>query len=144
MELLLKRIYKGNKYTIGKLYIDGEWFCDTIEDVVRNLPKDCPYTPKGRNCKCKEKVYGETAIPAGTYKVILSYSNRFKRILPELLNVPHFLGIRIHRGNTEQDSAGCIILGENKVKGKVITSTPYELKLIKLLENQKNITITII
>ena len=144
MELLLKRIYKGNKYTIGKLYIDGEWFCDTIEDVVRNLPKDCPYTPKGRNCKCKEKVYGETAIPAGTYKVILSYSNRFKRILPELLNVPHFLGIRIHRGNTEQDSAGCIILGENKVKGKVINSTPYEIKLIKLLENQKNITITII
>ena len=144
MKLLLKRIYKGNKYTIGKLYIDGEWFCDTIEDVVRNLPKDCPYIPKGRNCKCKEKVYGETAIPAGTYKVILSYSNRFKRILPELLNVPHFLGIRIHRGNTEQDSAGCIILGENKVKGKVINSTPYEIKLVKLLENQKNITITII
>lgn len=144
MELLLKRIYKGNKYTIGKLYIDGEWFCDTIEDVVRNLPKDCPYTPKGRNCKCKEKVYGETAIPAGIYKVILSYSNRFKRILPEILDVPHFLGIRIHRGNTEQDSAGCIILGENKVKGKVINSTPYEIKLVKLLENQKNVTITII
>lgn len=144
MELLLKRIYKGDKYTIGKLYIDGEWFCDTIEDVVRSLPKDCLYTSKGRNCECKEKVYGETAIPAGTYKVILSYSNRFKRILPEILNVPHFLGIRIHRGNTEQDSAGCIILGENKVKGKVINSTPYETKLVKLLENQKNITITII
>ena len=144
MELLLKRIYKGNKYTIGKLYIDGEWFCDTIEDVVRSLPKNCPHTPKGRNCECKEKVYGETAIPAGIYKVILSYSNRFKRILPELLNVPHFLGIRIHRGNTEQDSAGCIILGENKVKGKVINSTPYEIKLVKLLENQKNITMTII
>ena len=101
MELLLKRIYKGNKYTIGKLYIDGKWFCDTIEDVVRNLPKDCPYTSKGRNCECKEKVYGETAIPVGTYKVVLSYSNKFKRILPEILNVPHFLGIRIHRGNTD-------------------------------------------
>ena len=50
MELLLKRIYKGNKYTIGKLYIDGERFCDTIEDVVRSLPKDCPYTSKGKNC----------------------------------------------------------------------------------------------
>ena len=144
MELLLKRIYKVDKYTIGKLYIDGEWFCDTIEDKVRNLPKECPYTSKGINCKCKEKIYSETAIPAGTYKVILSYSNRFKRILPEILNVPHFLGIRIHRGNTEQDSAGCIILGENKIKGKVINSTPYETKLVKLLENQKNITITII
>ena len=144
MELLLKRIYKGDKYTIGKLYIDGEWFCDTIEDKVRNLPKECPYTSKGINYKCKEKIYSETAIPAGTYKVILSYSNRFKRILPEILNVPHFLGIRIHRGNTEQDSAGCIILGENKIKGKVINSTPYETKLVKLLENQKNITITII
>lgn len=144
MELLLKRIYKGDKYTIGNLYINGTWFCDTIEDKVRSLSKDCPYTPKGINCKCKEKIYGETAIPAGTYKVILSYSNRFKRILPELLNVPHFLGIRIHKGNTEQDSAGCIILGENKVKGKVINSTPYEIKLVKLLENQENITITII
>lgn len=144
MELLLKRIYKGDKYTIGKLYIDGEWFCDTIEDKVRSLHKDCPYTPKGRNCKCKEKIYGETAIPAGTYKVVLSYSNKFKRILPEILNVPHFLGIRIHKGNTEQDSAGCVILGENKVKGKVINSTPYEIKLVKLLENQENITITII
>ena len=93
--------------------------------------------------ECKEKIYGETAIPAGTYKVILSYSNKFKRILPEILNVPHFLGIRIHKGNTEQDSAGCVILGENKVKGKVINSTPYEIKLVKLLENQENITITI-
>lgn len=144
MELLLKRIYKGDKYTIGKLYIDEKWFCDTIEDKVRSLHKDCPYTPKGINCKCKEKIYGETAIPAGTYKVVLSYSNKFKRILPEILNVPHFLGIRIHKGNTEQDSAGCIILGENKVKGKVINSTPYEIKLVKLLENQENITITII
>ena len=143
MELLLKRIYKGDKYTIGKLYINGKWFCNTIEDKVRNLPKDCPYTSKGINCKCKGKIYEETAIPAGTYKVILSYSNKFKRILPEILNVPHFLGIRIHKGNTEQDSAGCVILGENKVKGKVINSTPYEIKLVKLLENQENITITI-
>ena len=56
MELLLKRIYKGDKYTIGKLYIDGEWFCDIIEDVARRLPKDCPYTSKGSTRACKAKV----------------------------------------------------------------------------------------
>ena len=127
MKIKVDRIYKGESYTIGKMYLNGEYFCDTLEDAIRPV-----------------KIPNETAIPAGTYKVILSYSNRFKRILPEILNVPHFLGIRIHRGNTEQDSAGCIILGENKIKGKVINSTPYETKLVKLLENQKNITITII
>ena len=143
MELLLKRIYKGDKYTIGKLYINGKWFCNTIEDKVRSLPKDCPYTSKGRNCKCKEKIYGETAIPAGTYKVILSYSNKFKRILPEILNVPHFLGIRIHKGNTEQDSAGCVILGENKVKGKVINSIDTFNKLFTKLKTSNNLKLII-
>ena len=129
MEIIVNRIFKASTYTIGELSVDGNYICDTLEDRVR---------PTG------EKVYGETAIPYGTYTVTLSYSNRFKRILPEILNVPHFLGIRIHKGNTEQDSAGCIIVGENKVKGKVINSTPYEIKLVKLLENQKNVTITII
>lgn len=114
MKLLLKRIALQETYTIGKLYIDGVKFCDTLEDKVR---------PDG------VKVYGETAIPAGTYKVIITWSNRFKRKLPLLLNVPGFDGIRIHPGNTAVDTHGCILVGVNDVKGEIHQSkfTFYEL-----------------
>ena len=139
MKLKLIRKYKGSEYTIGDLYINGRWFCNTLEDVVRNLPDKCPKTPY----QCKEKVYGKTAIPSGTYKVILSYSNKFKKILPELLNVPHFTGIRIHSGNTADDSLGCILVGYNKVKGKVINSRDAYNKLYNLIKDSNNIIIEI-
>lgn len=127
----LQRIFKGPKYTIGKLYLNGKYFCDTCEDTVRDLNKE-------------EKVYGQTAIPAGTYKVIVNRSPKFKRDLPRLLDVPYFEGVLIHRGNTAADSAGCILLGENKRKGMVLNSTPYEIKLVQLLKADKEeITITI-
>lgn len=143
MRIYVKRIFKGSSYTIGKLYMDGEFFCDTIEDVVRSLPSVCPDTPKGRACKCKEKVYARTAIPAGTYKVTLEHSPRFKRTLPYLHDVPHFLGILIHSGNTDADSAGCIIVGRNTVKGKVLESRATLDKLISRIEDEKDITIEI-
>lgn len=143
MRFYIKRIFKGSSYTIGKLYIDGEFFCDTIEDVVRNLPAVCPNTPHGRDCMCKEKVYARTAIPAGTYKVTMEYSPRFKRRLPYLHDVPHFLGILIHSGNTDADSAGCIIVGRNTVKGKVLESRATLDKLISRIEDEKDITIEI-
>ena len=76
----------------------------------------------------------ETAIPAGTYEVIVNVSVKFKRTLPLLLNVPHFTGIRIHRGNTDKDTSGCILVGENKQPGRVINSTGYELRLTELIE----------
>lgn len=101
------RTFKGSEYTIGKLYIDDNYFCDTLEDTVR---------PKG------EKVYGKTAIPAGKYKVKKTYSPRFKKQLPEILNVPNFSGVRIHAGNTAKDTDGCILLGLNKTKGAVLCS----------------------
>ena len=104
MKLLLNRKFKGEKYTIGDLYIDGEFFCNTIEDRVRDLPKICPNTPKWIMCKCVEKVMHETEIPAGIYKVTLGESPKFKRVLPIVHNVPHFLGILIHTGNTEEHS----------------------------------------
>lgn len=87
MELKNKRIYKGEDYTIGELYVDGVFICHTLEDKVRLLNS------------YEDKVYGETAIPIGRYKVVLSYSNRFKKVLPEILNVEFFKGIRIHEGN---------------------------------------------
>lgn len=143
MEITVKRTFKGASYTIGKLYIDGQYFSDTIEDAVRNLPAVCPDTPNGRGCRCKEKVYARTAIPAGTYKVTMEHSPRFKRTLPYLHDVPHFLGILIHSGNTDADSAGCIIVGRNTVKGKVLESRATLDRLIAKIEGEKNITFNI-
>ncbi len=144
MKITVNRIFKGSTYTIGKLYIDGEYACDTIEDTVRELPATCPNTPRGIACACKEKVYAETAIPAGTYKVTMEYSPRFKRKLPYLHNVQHFIGILIHNGNDQGHSAGCIIVGRNKVKGKVLESKATLDALLSRIGNEKSITIQII
>lgn len=112
----LVRRYQGDQYTIGSLYLDNNYLCDTVEDKVR---------PGG------EKVPGITAIPFGTYRVELTMSPKFKRLLPILVDVPQFTGIRIHRGNRAQDTQGCILPGENKVKGKVLKSTKYEMQIIE-------------
>lgn len=143
MELTLRRKFKGPAYTIGDLSINGKFFCNTIEDAVRTLPAICPDTPRGKSCACKEKVYARTAIPAGKYKITLEYSPRFKRRMPYLHDVPHFLGILIHSGNTEADSAGCIIVGENTAKGRVLNSRATFGRLYALLEKEKEITILI-
>lgn len=127
MKLTLKRIFKGEKYTIGKLYIDGEFFADTLEDPVR-----------------EEKIYGQTAIPKGTYKVTITLSPRFRRWLPLLHDVPNFEGVRIHRGNTPEDTHGCILVGQNKIKGQVVNSAYTEIELMKRLKGEKDITIEII
>ena len=130
MEIKVKRITPIDyPYTIGKMYIDGDYFCDTLEDRVRDLNKN------GKFDNDETKVAGETAIPYGRYQVVVNMSPRFKRELPRLLNVPNFEGILIHRGNTDKDSSGCILVGENKVKGKVINSTPYEQKLVSILKD---------
>ena len=80
------------------------------------------------------KVYGETCIPFGTYKIVVNMSPKFKRELPRLLDVPSFEGVLIHRGNTAKDSAGCILVGENKAAGKVLNSTLYEERLVKMMK----------
>ena len=143
MKLLLKRIYFSTTYTIGKLFIDGKYFADTIEDVNRDLNKDGDLLDNGES-----KVYAQTCIPFGTYDVIVNRSPKMKRDLPRLLNVPHFEGILIHRGSSEKSSAGCIIIGENKVVGKVINSVKYEDALVAVLKHAQNsgekITIEII
>ena len=142
MEIEVRRRYLGSDYTIGSMYINGEYFCDTLEDKVRDLNKDGDL-----NDAEEGKVYAETAIPYGEYEVVVNHSPKFKRMLPRLLNVPHFEGILIHRGNTAKDSAGCILVGENKVKGQLINSTLYEKKITSIchkaqLQNEK-ITIEI-
>lgn len=138
MNLTVKRIAKKDTYTIGKLYIDEEYFCDTLEDKDRGLKQsdDLTYITK-------HKVYGETAIPTGTYNVSLTYSPKFKKILPLIENVKGFSGIRIHSGNTAEDSLGCILVGKNSVVGKVTNSRNTFNALSEKLQNQKKITITI-
>ncbi len=143
MELLLKRKFKGETYTVGDLFIDGVWFCNTIEDKVRILPTVCPDTPKWVACRCREKVYARTAIPAGEYKITLERSPKFKRVLPTLHKVPHFLGILIHAGSSEASSAGCIIVGKNTIKGRVTDSKATLEALLVKLTGQKNIIIRI-
>ena len=118
MNITVKRIFKGPKYTIGKLSIDGHYFCDTLEDTVR---------PAG------VKIPGRTAIPAGKYKIKLTESLRFKKLMPRLENVPGFTGVLIHSGNTAEDTEGCILVGKNRVKGKVLDSRETFARLFRLL-----------
>ena len=129
MELILKRIALRNEYTIGKLYVDGEYVCDTIEDTVRDLDKD------GKFANGEMKIPGKTAIPYGRYEITMkvkspkysnfskySWAKKYDGYLPRLLNVPHFDGVLIHVGNSAMDSESCVLVGENKVVGKVINS----------------------
>lgn len=109
MNITLKRIAKQANYTIGQLYVDGEYLCDTLE-------------PKYRDPKKEKKVPGRTAIPAGTYRILITKSYRFRRWLPLLMDVPQFQGIRIHAGNYPQDTQGCILVGWNRKRGMVVNS----------------------
>jgi hypothetical protein len=134
MELTLNRIFLGSSATIGELLVNDKHLCDTLEDRVR---------PEG------EKVYGKTAIPEGTYEVKLTHSPRFKKILPEILNVPNFSGIRIHTGNSSKDTEGCILVGtwDGEKEDWVGSSKIAFDKLMTLLEeatnNKEKVTITV-
>lgn len=141
MKLELKRIALKPNYTIGKLFINGTYYCDTIEDKVIDLNKN------GKFDDGLSKVMHQTAIPYGTFKVMVNYSPKFKRELPRLLDVPYFEGILIHNGNDQNSSSGCIIVGENKTVGKVTNSTFYMNNLTARIKDAQNkgetITITI-
>lgn len=134
MELTLNRIFLGSSATIGELLINDKHLCDTLEDRVR---------PEG------EKVYGKTAIPEGTYEVKLTHSPRFKKILPEILNVPNFSGIRIHTGNSSKDTEGCILVGtwdgekEDWVGSSKIAFDELMSLLEKATNNKEKVTITV-
>ena len=117
MLLQLEREPSTKKSTSGRLFVDGKFLCYTLEDVIRDV-----------------KVYGETAIPAGEYEVRLSRSPRFQKVLPEVLEVPNFVGIRIHAGNTAEDSHGCILVGSEQQKDKVLGSRVALEKLMSILE----------
>lgn len=142
MEIKLIRTALQPTYTIGKLYINGTYFCDTLEDAVRDTNHN------GKFDNGEKKINGETAIPYGGYEITLSIqSPRFKNkeqysfckgYLPRLLNVPSFEGVLIHIGNTAKDSSGCILVGENKIKGSVINSTATFKRLYSVLAAAAN------
>ena len=139
MRLKLKRVALNETYTIGKLYINDEYFCDVLEDKVRDFNKDGDLLDKG-----EAKVYGKTAIPYGTYTIELTYSNRFKKILPLIENVPGFSGIRIHPGNTSEDTEGCLLVGFNTQKGMVTKSIDTFKKLMIRLVDAEEMKETIL
>ena len=137
MELTLKREYLKKGYTIGKLYADGIKVCDTLEDEVRTLNT------------ASDKVHGKTAIPYGRYQIAMNvispkfsavpfYMEVCQGMLPRLTNVSYFDSILIHCGNTAEDSSGCILVGENKVKGGLINSKATFRELYKLMRNAYN------
>lgn len=154
MEILLRRIARKPAYTIGKLYINGKYFCDTIEDKDRGLKQSMPLSEIK-----KIKVYAQTAIPTGTYTVTMNvispkfslktfYKNFCKGRMPRVLNVPGYEGILIHCGYNQNSSAGCIIVGKNTHIGCVTDSQNTFKKLYAELDkannNKEKITLTIL
>ena len=139
MRLTLMRIANKSAYTIGKLYIDGCYFCDTLEDTDRGLDDDMKESEI-----LKKKIKGQTAIPTGTYPVKITYSPKYKKLMPLIENVKGYQGIRIHSGNTHKDTEGCILTGKNKEVGKVLESRKTFNALYKILtETKENIIIDI-
>ena len=137
MKILVDRKWKKDTYTIGNLYVNGKLFCNTLEDKDRGLKQ----TDSLSSIKAR-KVYAETAIPTGKYIVVLNvispkysavkwYKDLCKGYMPRLLNVPGYEGVLIHPGNTALDSAGCLLVGKNTIKGKITQSKETFAKLYK-------------
>lgn len=120
MEIKVERIQFNDKTTIGKLYIDGVYQCDTLEDRVQS-----------------QKVYGETAIPVGRYQVVVNWSNRFKQYMPLLIGVPNYEGVRIHPGNKHEDTHGCILVGTAKGEVLINSRTAYKALFAKIKSVEK-------
>ena len=138
MRLTLKRIANKDNYCIGKLYINGKYFCDTLEDRDRGL--DDSMTVEDI---LSMKKYGTTAIPCGIYTVLLTYSPKYKRIMPLINNVKGYSGIRIHSGNSSKDTLGCLLVGKNTVVGRLTDSRNTYNALFKRLQQKGSNKITI-
>lgn len=131
MKLQLERTFFGSRCAKGDLYVNGKFFCYTLEDRYREI--------EGEDVS-KWKVPGKTAIPQGDYKIIFNFSERFQTIMPLLENVPGFDGIRIHPGNTEADTSGCILVGKffyNEKQLMTVSKAAFK-ELITVMSNAKD------
>lgn len=128
IQLKLVRDTFTDNCTLGKMYVNGTYFCETLEDKDRGLNQSLPLEENVRL-----KVKGETCIPYGKYKGIVNVSPSKKRALPRLLDVPAFQGILIHKGNTNADSLGCLLVGRKRSIESVLQSTVMEVELLKLM-----------
>lgn len=135
--LVLQRIFRGPDYTIGKLSLNGQYICDTLEGPDRDLNRDGRLDPPER------KIYGKTAIPNGEYPIEFRYSPSFSpryshKPMPYLNNIPTHSGVLIHWGNTAEDTKGCILVGRNLRKGMVLHSRKTFDRLWKILWDAKD------
>lgn len=142
MKIIIDRVYKYPKYTVGEVYVNGNFYCYSMEDTDRGLHVDMPM----RYLR-ERKVYGETAIPCGTYEVIIDYSPKFKKYMPhvlfrndedKLVEVPCFSGIRIHCGNTDKDTLGCLMFGDWQGAATLVKSKPITSNLIDAIQKARN------
>lgn len=136
MELTLIRKYFNEEYTVGKLFADGKILCDTLEDKVRDLQDldhdgDFDESSEG-------KIYGKTAIPCGRYRVLFTFSMKLKRSLPLLVNIYGYVGVRIHGGKNAGWTEGCILIGENKIKGGLVNFAFWETTINNLVRDAIN------
>ena len=152
IELILKRNYLKENHTIGRLYVNGIPFCDTLEDTDRGLSQEMPLEELKQ-----KKIYGKTAIPKGTYKITMNqqspkfstikyYKNFCNGYMPRLIDVPCFEGVLIHRGNCADATEGCILVGDNISKGGLACSKDRWEQLMRLHllpAKEKGIPITI-
>lgn len=142
MEIELHRKWRKKGYSIGVLYINGQRICETLEDEDRGLSEDMSLSEIK-----KRKIKGETAIPIGRYQVAWTFSPRFNKMLPLLMGVPGYDGIRIHSGNKAKDTDGCILCGRNTEPGTVTHSRYWTNKVNGIIEKaikfKEEVTITI-
>lgn len=129
MKLRLERLWPRTDYTVGRLYVNGKMYCNTLEDRIADINKNGVFDGN------EKKIPGKTAIPYGEYNVVFNWSPRFGRNLPRLLNVPAFEGILIHPGNTADDSSGCILVGKNTSPGRLTESRYTSDNLNILIED---------
>ena len=143
MEIQVNRIARKDGYTIGRMSLNRVYFCDTLEDTDRGLN-----AAMSVDKILAKKIKAQTAIPTGKYDLILTFSPRFKRVLPLLLSVKGYEGVRVHAGNTTEDTEGCLLVGENKAKGQVLNSRATLERLMSVLleceKRKEKISITIV
>ncbi|MBQ0159889.1 MAG: hypothetical protein KBT28_04615 [Bacteroidales bacterium] len=132
MLIYVHRIAKKNSYTIGRLYVDGKKFCDTLEDKDRGLNQNLPLVTNQ-----KLKVYGKTAIPMGRYLVSIHRWSKYGIDVPLLKDVPAFTGILIHNGVNENNTEGCILVGENNIVGRLSNGKKYMVELTDMVKKAK-------